>query len=453
MLDMLGARKGASAEQRAGEIVTRRFAQDKKPLPALAQEARALQGQPTKPEMLMDLGGGNVHGLASAAASTPGPAKDRIAAALQGRMEEQGTRLVSDLERGLGVERTDIPSMIDNMVQARKAATAPLYETAYQHGTVDDPAIRQLLHKPSMQKAYARAQQIAAEEGVPLVDISQHPPDVRTIDYIKKGLDDLLDVGHRGGEGGLGPSEVRAITANKHALLDATDALVPDYATARAAHESERKLNKALTAGTEALKQGPDEVRFALAQMGPDGQQMYRRGVLSELAQKVESASDRNDATRALWRTQLMRDRLQAVFPDATSYAHFQQLMRREVRMADTRGAVTVGSRTAPLAAEMGDLAGQRFATDAATGGIKGAARKRVLQWLDLRRQGLVGEVGAKVGDLLTAGADPAGPSLADILARLQAPQPTRPVVGVVRRALPNTRGIARLTAGQVGKQ
>src|SRR3546814_19291831 len=99
-----------------------------------------------------------------------------------------------------------------------------------------------------MRAAYRNAARIAGEEGVEPrglglafndagdVVFEETPANMRTLDYIKRGLDDVLERYRDPTTGRLVLDNTgRAIDQTRRALLDELDNINPDYAKARAA--------------------------------------------------------------------------------------------------------------------------------------------------------------------------------------------------------------------------
>ena len=116
----------------------------------------------------------------------------------------------------------------DALINNLRAGANTAYDEAYQFGAVDDPRILNLLkNNPNFKEAFKRAQAIAQNEadadilaggdgsafklipyeivtkgGKPSINML---PDVRTLDYIKRGLDDLIRKGFDGT--GMAPAQ------------------------------------------------------------------------------------------------------------------------------------------------------------------------------------------------------------------------------------------------------
>jgi hypothetical protein len=153
-------------------------------------------------------------------------------------------------------EIAQTPAAREAAVTAREAAVKPLYAAADEARVQADPALKTLLARPSISKAWARAQELAAEKGEKLVlgqdipassvptgllDASGKPINRevaeqsatytgRGLHYLKMALDDLIDSPQTSG---IGKNELGAITSTKRELLNWMDNAIAPYGAAR----------------------------------------------------------------------------------------------------------------------------------------------------------------------------------------------------------------------------
>lgn len=129
---------------------------------------------------------------------------------------------------------------------ALRAKAKPVYDKAYANPVEFTESLEDLLQRPVMNDALAKARNLAANEGIPFnqffADIADdgavtvtRVPDARGWDYVKRGLDEILGsdkaINKRtGGMNNLG----RIVSGIKTDLMAHLDDLNPDYAKARA---------------------------------------------------------------------------------------------------------------------------------------------------------------------------------------------------------------------------
>lgn len=167
---------------------------------------------------------------------------------------------------------------------ARDAAAKPLYESALNQAVTRSPELDALLSRPIMQRAKAKAAELAADNGeafvleapsaatnaivdsmgIPLRAGQAANPgtySARGLHYLKLALD---DIGSGNATTALGKNEMRALGANRDQLLTILDDAVPDYAAARQAFAQGSAPVNQMNVGQALL----DKMQPALAQQG-----------------------------------------------------------------------------------------------------------------------------------------------------------------------------------------
>jgi hypothetical protein len=127
--------------------------------------------------------------------------------------------------------RKGATTILDRIAEDRATAAKPWYEKALSQQL--DPrngSLGNLPDTPAFKSAFERGKRIAANEGVDGATFD-NVYDMRTLHYVKLGLDDLIEKG--GTKEGIGTTEKRAIIGVKNKLLDFMDKSSPDYARAR----------------------------------------------------------------------------------------------------------------------------------------------------------------------------------------------------------------------------
>lgn len=130
------------------------------------------------------------------------------------------------------------PQQLNAATTARTAATRPMYDAAGQAVVPADAELGRLLSRPSMTRAWDRAQQLAAERGVQLAQPNANDVSGQTLQYLKMGLNDMRDAGR---QSGIGAHEQRALDSTLADLNAWTTRNVPQL---RAADTSFRTLSQ-----------------------------------------------------------------------------------------------------------------------------------------------------------------------------------------------------------------
>jgi len=330
---------------------------------------------------LADLGP-NMQGLATAVASVPGQGKtaaklldvrhtgDTVSEELGG----QAKRITEAGEGALG--EANYYATIKDLMEKARADAAPLYEAAYKNnpifGTTATKGLERDLQTPAAKDAMARAITIAGNEkvdprglglsidaaGNATVDLSGKA-NMRTLDYIKRGLDDVLETYRDKVTGRLNLDEAGlAVLDLKNSYVGHLKTLNKDYEKALAAYAGPVTSRDALELGRSALdpSRAQEITAKQVADMLPSDQAFFRLGVMRQMKDIVTGAPDGADAVKRIFGNQKVRAKLAAAFPDNASFKQFAKTMQAEAQMASTRNTVLTGSPTAPRIENIRDL-------------------------------------------------------------------------------------------------
>lgn len=273
-------------------------------------------------------------------------------------------------------------------------------------------------------RAEVAARAPAEELATPLVAT----PDVRTIDYIKQGLDRRIETGMRAGEGAgaLTKKQRRALIDRKRQLLGAVDeALGPDnaYSRARAVYADDSRLLGATRLGARVPRERPEVVGQQAAKLAPGGErEAFRRAAVGGFDREMRRAAP--DATRAtpayrVGGTPERLERLRPLFESEADFARFRGELERELAFDESRRLITSGSQTTDKAAEIldfEDIPAEGALSLFATGDWRGALRQGLMSAVR-RANGLDARTADIVGERLRSG----GSGLLDYLEALEA--------------------------------
>lgn len=334
---------------------------------------------------LADSGGSNVLALAEVLANAPGKGAEK-ARVFQNRVEGQDSRLYDSINQNISPVQ-DFYGKISELTDIGKKKAAPLYAQAYQNPEMAlSPALADMAQTPSVKRAFDRAKTIAGEEGYAIPDNnyfskSQKSKEVLGIDpityeltkslepesqkslswkdwdYIKRGLDDVLEENRNPITGKLNLDELgraQAITRSK--LVGELDRLNPKYAEARQAFAEPARLKESLTLGREFDKLDPEQIKQQFDRMLPEEQEMFKSGVSRRLKDKIDKTKDGGDATRRILASDLDRKQLQSILGEG-QYKAFEKDVSRENLFAKNRNTILSNSATARRLAGKEDLA------------------------------------------------------------------------------------------------
>ena len=303
---------------------------------------------------------------------------------LAGRADDAGSRVIEDLVAATGM-RGDAQEVAVALAKQRAQMAAPLYERAYVAGArpVDDPIILGMLQLPEFQQAVRAGYKLAAVEGVNLPAAQTasgrtvRMPNLQVLDYVKRGLDDILYSGKRTGT--IGKGMLRALETRRQEFLQRVDTLYPDYARARAVYSGETRLIEAVEEGQRFVQMSPREVNEALSGLGPGERQHFLLGAVDSIKQSIAAAPDGSDIYSRVFRSAEKRARLASLFPTPEAYEEFARRMAAERRLRMTWEAARGNSTTPQQLVGLADLADDDMVSmlpQAAAGNWTGVASK-----------------------------------------------------------------------------
>ncbi len=295
----------------------------------------------------------------------------------------------------------------DALITNLRSGANKAYDEAYQFGKVDDPRILNLLkNNPNFKEAFKRAQIIAQNEadadilaggdgsafklipyeivtkgGKPSINML---PDVRTLDYIKRGLDDLIRKGFDGT--GMAPAQANSLKKLKNEFVNVLDEVtevdgVSAYANARKVYAGDMEVIEALDNGFANFgKMAPEEVSKAFENMSEGEAQAFLTGASRNLLDKLTKSSNNANYAQRIIGSPDMRKKIQMLFPAAgeEGLALYEAALLREAQLFKEIGRITGGSPTAQREAGKaaigeGSTAGDVMADAVSTTGLTSA--------------------------------------------------------------------------------
>ncbi len=309
-----------------------------------------------KPETLIERAGGqNTLGLADIATKYPGAAKSMASELANERIGGQLERVSTDLGKAFRIQG-DAAALARNFSQQRAADARPLYERAYQEGSVlADPRINEYMALPAFQRAYGVARRLAKYDGVELPADPRKVSEfsLQTLDYVKRGLDDVLYTGKV--KGSIGNTERNKVMDAQQGFLSTLDELVPTYRAARAAWAGPTAMKEALEAGADITKMNTEQVWQTLQRMAPAEIEQFKIGALGAIRDKMRQAGDGRDLVKIVYGSPDKRDVLRALVGE-DEFANLERQFMREKTIRRTDDTIRGNSKTAERQAGMADL-------------------------------------------------------------------------------------------------
>ena len=393
--EMLGRRLGGGRS--AADAVDRRVADilySSTPSPARAAGATALAQKYDVPTPY-GLSTPELTALTEKVLAKPSAGQPALAEQLVRRQAVATPRVQEQVRRALpGTE--DYFTAEDAITSNLRKIGENEYQRAFAVGPVNDRELIDLANNPELSSVWAKAQRLARLEGrdlpvkmEPVLDeggalvglrpTSQTIPDVQSLDYLKRALDDTIDAGFRG-NAGVGKAEANVLKERiRGPLVRRLDELVPEYREARALYAGDLEVRDALRLGRDILKNKmrPQQLEREIngipgrqAPMSEGEREALKTGARQAIFEPLEDVtSNRNFAQRirGIRGDNSALQKLKMVI-DPAEYKFFERALRREDELFARGSKVLGGSRTTPLAqgvAALDDLIGNGKTTEA----------------------------------------------------------------------------------------
>ena len=287
------------------------------------------------------------------------------------------------------------------MVKELRDNAKSIYDKAYAAGDVDDPRVTEVLKHPAFKGFFDKARQIADTEamaaklrgedpakyalpeiykpsgkfdakGVEILELVKLP-DVRTLDYIKRGIDATIDSGFRGQ--GMSTAEASALRDLRRQFVNAIDENVPAYKEARKSYAGEMEVIEAMRTGLKDFgKLDHEQVVKMVAGMSQAEKEAFRTGVARSLYSKIMDPSGNFNAAQKIIGSPETQAKLQPLFDNAGQFNLFKNAMERESQLFHQSNRILGGSQTAKrgeMSRALDEESGMGAAiADAVTGGF-----------------------------------------------------------------------------------
>lgn len=375
--------------------------------------------------------------LGEAVVTRPGAGRKKLGSVMEQRLEAgrdtAGGRAFHTIGGG-----QDYTNKEASLVAKLRSNANNAYDEAYSFGAVNDPRIMTVLEDNTFKKAYDEARNIASKEkraaqlrgedtsrfdlkpiyrvdsegNITGVDV----PDVRTLDYMKRGIDAIIDKGYSSSNG-LSKAEAGALRDLKRAFVDVIDDAttvdgVSAYKAARQKYAGDREVLDALELGKDGYltpKMLPAQAKKLVSEMSDAEKDALRAGVAQAILSKVGEKSQQVNAAQQIIGAPATKQRLEALFDNPAEYKLFEAALERESQLFRNAQDMMRGSRTANKTAALDDLKGGGSIFDIAGEAIDmttagpGSIMGRLLKHLQARTT-VDEKTAARLADMLKAG-------------------------------------------------
>lgn len=264
-------------------------------------------------------------------------------------------RLQGAISRDFG-DPTNFLERSDQLLKQAQADSRPLYNEAFQAPGASSVDATDILGTPAGKQALARARTQMLNDrkdptalGIDIDDAGEpvltRTPSFETLDYVKKGFDDIANEG-RTPFGTFQPNADQSAAASLASnLRGRIDEVNPAYAQARAAYAGPAGEREALQMGKSAIGQSADSIGYTLRNMPAPRQEQYRLGALSGISERANNARFTTNPYEAIAGSPEAQRRLQALFPEGAARFINQANLERE--LAKSNSQIIGGSPTA----------------------------------------------------------------------------------------------------------
>lgn len=412
------------------------------------------------PMMLADTGE-NARALLASVGRQPGPSRTLTRRAIIDRQNAQAERISEAVVRDLG-PTANIQEMGEELIARARTASRPFYQQFEAAPGASSVKLNDLITRPAFRQAMRNAVKVAQEEGADPTALGfqfdqagdvilGRVPSWQTLDYVKRGLDDVIEQFRDPTSGKLNLNNMgHATEATRKTLIGRMDSINPAYKQARDAYAGPARMREAMEKGVRALNRSPEDIMAMMKGMGEAEQESFRLGIRKSITDLVASKRDGGDKVAFLIGTPKARAVLSRVFGGKAEFERFVQTLRDEEAMGQTYRSVAGNSMTAERAAQdaaTNDTGLAESAMDAALRGGKDGMWSALVAGLQ------------KLRDVERFGAGKAGESARESIAALLTetdPAVLRELMVAARRAAARQRvsvGNRSRRAVRVGQQ
>lgn len=338
------------------------------------------------------------------------------------REQQAGSRKRVGKQVRRGLRAKDFYKEEGKLVSDLRSDADTMYDAAYAAGDINDPVIARVLQEPEFQGFFKKAQEILdkkrlAAELDPQGDPSKFTlkpiydpqtgqmvatPDVRTLDYIKQGIDAQINELFSAGKS----AEARALKDLRKQFVNRIDDLVPEYKAARAEYAGDMEVIDALRMGRDEFnKLDPEQVQAFMKTASKGEQNAFRTGVARNLYDQIMDPSNNIDAARRIIGSPSTRKALEAVFETPAQRDFFMAALERETELFKAASKILSGSPTARRISTKNQLEARPGIVEAATEtigrGWMGGISNGVLAFI---RKGVPDEYYQELANLLKSG-------------------------------------------------
>lgn len=316
------------------------------------READQLIRQMGRNATLADLGDGPGR-LGRVVTSEMGKAASGAKRFLDFRQTQAQNELRQAARRATGA--TNFDQGVVSIINGAESKAKPIYDEVFSEVLDVNGVMLDLLQRPAMKQARAKAARILRNEGF-ADNIVDDVTDVRYMDAVKRALDDMERAAIRAGRS----NEARVLGNLRREFVSEIDSQVPRYAEARSIFAGEASVRDAAELGRTMFKGQGVSASDAAEQIGRMSEaelQAARAGFLEWLSDELAGQSvNRNTIFNKFSEVPKYKQMVQLLFPDQNAVTEFLERSAALSQFGKTRNLVTGGSPTAMRQADRGTM-------------------------------------------------------------------------------------------------
>lgn len=370
ILRRMGRETGTPVDRRVAEVL---YGSTQSPEQAIGQTIRSGKYDVPTP---LGLSNPELAALTEKVLAKPSAGREALATQIAETQADASKRIQEQVQEALPGTK-DYFDVEDAITANLRRIGDTEYKKAFDVGLVNDRELINLANNPELSSIWAKAQRLARLEGrelpikmeavvneagdtVGLRATDQTIPDVQSLHYLKRALDDTIEAGFRG-NASVGKAEASALKESiRNPLVARLDDVVPEYGEARKLYAGDMEVRDALRLGRDIMSGKMRSQQLAREVNGIPGKknpmseaerEALRTGARQSIFQPLEdAATNRNFAQR-----------LRGIRGDSDTMAKLKLVMKpqefrffdRALKLEDElfkRGSkVLGGSRTVPL--------------------------------------------------------------------------------------------------------
>jgi hypothetical protein len=309
--------------------------------------------------------------LAEAVAQRTGKGTQKVEKTIT--QQKTGARERTYQQVAKGLQPGDYYADEARLVKDLRSRAQTVYDDAYAHGDVDDPRIVEALKNPQFQQFFQKARSIAdteamaaklrgedpskfvlpeiykpsgkfTESGAEVLELTKLP-DVRTLDYIKRGIDATIDSGFKGQ--GMSTAEASALRDLRKVFVNAIDENVPAYRDARKAYAGDMEVIDAMRTGMSDFgKMKPEQLERMFLGMSDAEKDAFRTGAARKLYSDIVETSKMKNAAQEIINNEATVKKIDTLFDDPAYSRLFKSALEREAQLFQQANKILAGSQT-----------------------------------------------------------------------------------------------------------